>query len=142
MGNGRRAAVTAVVALGALVGGVGTASAGPTNNDAALEFTAVCDGEAVDFVVIGGGYAPALVVGEHEVFVPQAFNLTSTFTIQGGTPQVDVDQRAKHHVSADAATCTLTNQTISLPAKGNFPGATLVLDGTVVGVFTGQGTGG
>lgn len=140
MGIGRRATATAVMSVGALLGGASDAGAGPTNNDAALVFTATCDGETVDFVVIGGGYAPALVVGEHEVFVPQAFNLTSTFTVHGGTPEVGVDQRSKQNVSADAATCTLSNQTISLPAKGNFPGATLVLDGTVIGVFRGQGT--
>jgi hypothetical protein len=140
MGKGRRAAATAVMSLCPLLGVASGAWAGPTNNEAALEFTATCGGEAVDFVVIGGGYAPALVVGEHELFVPQAFDLTSTFTLHGGSSQVSLDQRTKQNVSADAVACTLSNQTISLPAKGNFPGATLVLDGTVVGVFRGQGT--
>ena len=139
MWNGRWAAATAVMSVGVLLGGASGAAAGPTNNDAALEFTATCGGEAVDFVVIGGGFAPALVVGEHDVFVPQAFNLTSTFTVSGGDPQVSLDQRSKPNVSDDAVTCTLSNRTISLPAQGSFPGATLVLDGTVVGVFRGNG---
>ena len=141
--TGIRRGIAAGLACGGAVLAAGSpAGALPTNNDYVLVFTANCVGEPtpIDLMVIGGGWAPAHRVDGHGVFIPQAFNLASTFTPVGGAPQTQVDTRTKSKVAADAVACNLTNQTFTFPAKGKFPGGTLVLNGTVTGVFRGGGS--
>lgn len=137
--NSRKMGIaTSLLSVGTLAISAGSAMAGPGNNDFALEVTASCGGENVEVVVIGGGgWAPALEVESHQVFLPQAFDLTSTFTVQGEDPVTYTDTRSKSRVSDDAVECTISNQTIQFPARGKQPAATLVLDGTVTGVFRG-----
>jgi hypothetical protein len=124
-----------VIALFAVVLGVfaQTASADPSHAKNAGFFTAVCGSTQLQVVVNGNGtFSPAHVVGSTSVFVPTAFNLTSTFTPSGGAPEVETETSSKAHTPTNAVTC-------ELPAALNtftFPEGTFVLSGTVTGFFT------
>jgi hypothetical protein len=128
----RRATVIAVFAI-ALGVFAQSASADPSNAKNAGFFTAVCGSTQLQVVVNGNGtFSPAHVVGSTSVFVPTAFDLTSTFTPTVGPPEVETETSSKGHTPANAVTC-------ELPAALNtftFPEGTFVLSGTVTGFFT------
>jgi hypothetical protein len=124
-----------VIALFAIILGVfaQTASADPSNAKNAGFFTAVCGSTQLHVVVNGNGvFSPAHLAGSTSVFVPTAFDLTSTFTPTGGVPEVETETSSKAHTPQNAVTC-------ELPAALNtftFPEGTFVLSGTVTGFFT------
>lgn len=125
-----------VIALFAVVLGIfaQTASADPSNAKNAGFFTAVCGSTQLQVVVNGNGtFSPAHVVGSTSVFIPTAFDLTSTFTPSGGgAPEVETETSSKAQTPTNAVTC-------QLPAALNtftFPEGTFVLSGTVTGFFT------
>jgi hypothetical protein len=126
---------TTVIAVFAIVLGVfaQTASADPSNAKNAGFFTAVCGSTQLEVVVNGNGtFSPAHVVESTSVFVPTAFDLTSSFTPTSGAPEVERETSSKAHTPASAVTC-------ELPAALNtfsFPEGTFVLSGTVTGFFT------
>lgn len=134
------AACLGVVTVGAVTG---TAGAAPTGAKNAFTFAASCDGKVITFVVnsangAGEGtmnntkgqanFAPALVVGSNEVFIPSAFDLTLTFTTSDGQTFTVLQNSSKHNATAATTTC-------SLDITETSPDGTFSIDGTVTGRF-------
>jgi dihydroxyacetone kinase len=104
------------------------AAADPINKNA-VTLAATCDGQQVEFVVIGGGdFTPAHVVGSTTVFIPEAFDITFTFTPPGGPTETETFTAAKANPQGDV-TCNI-NISETTP-EGTFTGV-----GTVTGFFT------
>jgi hypothetical protein len=95
--------------------------------------TAICSGLQVQVAVNGNGeYTPAQVVNGTSVFVPSSFDLTFSFTPNGGTTESETDTSAKHNAKAGSITC-------NIPAALNTfttPDGTVVFSGTATGAFT------
>jgi hypothetical protein len=70
-------------------------------------------------------FTPAHLLETHQVFHPTAFDLTFTFTPQGGDPQSFTDTSAREHQSGDVV-CTIS-------ANQSSPGGSFMLSGTVTG---------
>jgi hypothetical protein len=105
------------------------AAADPINAKNAFTFTATCDGQQVDFVVIGGGaFTPGHVVGSTTVFIPEVLDLTFEFTPPGGPTETDTLTAAKAN-SKGEVTC-------SLDASETSPEGTFRVSGTATGFFT------
>jgi hypothetical protein len=112
--------------LAALVQG---AAADPINAKNAFAFTATCDGEQVDFVVIGGGaFTPGHVVGSTAVFIPEVLDLTFEFTPPGGPTETQTLTRAKANPQGEV--------TCRLDASETSPEGTFRVSGTATGFFT------
>jgi hypothetical protein len=112
-----------------------TATAGaapPTNSPQAFIIPATCDGQAVEFVVVGQGtFSPGHVVGSTAVFLPYAIDITFTFTPEGGgDPEVEREQETKPAPGRDLVTCEI-NFGETFPGEGTFTAV-----GTVTGFFT------
>ena len=109
-----------------------TAGAAPTNSPRAFVIPAICDGEQVEFVVMGNGaFTPGHVLGTTSIFIPYSFDLTITFTPEGGgDPFVEIDQAAKAAPGQNLTTCSINN-TETIPGEG-----TVTFVGTVTGFFT------
>jgi hypothetical protein len=115
-----------ILMLAALVQG---AAADPINSKNAFTFTTTCDGQEVQFVIIGGGeFTPAHVVGSTTVFIPEVFDITFTFTPPGGPTETETDTAAKANPQGDV-TCD-----INISETG--PEGTFTAVGTVSGFFT------
>ena len=122
-----------VLGLSALAGAAlaGSAGAAPTNSPNSFVIPATCDGQEVQFLVIGEGeFTPAHVVGSTSVFVPYSFDITFTFTPEGGTPMTEVESAAKAAPPMDAVTCEI-DFSFTEPGEGTFTAV-----GTVTGAFT------
>ena len=108
-----------------------TAGADPTNPKNALQLQAVCGTQTLTVVVNGNGeFTPAHVIGSTSVFIPTAFNITSTFTPTGGSTETETDTSAKAGPIKDTITCTIPFQSFSSPF------GTFTIAGTVTGFFT------
>jgi hypothetical protein len=115
-----------ILMLAALAQG---AAADPINAKNAFAFTATCDGQQVDFVVIGAGnFTPGHVVGSTAVFIPEVLDLTFEFTPPGGPTQTETLTAAKANPKGDV--------TCSLDASETFPEGTFRVFGTATGFFT------
>lgn len=118
------------VAIGALGVFAPGASADPLNAKNSFAFPATCDGQTVQFVVIGNGaFTPGHVVGSTELFVVQSFSATFQFTPPGGPTQTEIDAASKKNVHGDLVTC-------SFDVTQVFPDGTFRLFGTATGFFT------
>ena len=107
------------------------ASADPTNAKKSQILTAVCGSQQLQVSVNGNGeFTPAHVIGSTSVFIPTAFNITSTFTPTGGSTETETDTSAKAGPIKDTITCTIPFQ--SFPS----PFGTFTIAGTVTGFFT------
>jgi hypothetical protein len=105
------------------------AAADPINAKNAFTFTATCDGQQVQFVVIGAGdFTPGHVVGSTAVFIPEVLDLTFQFTPPGGPTETETLTRAKANPQGDV--------TCSLDASQTFPEGTFRVFGTATGFFT------
>jgi hypothetical protein len=105
------------------------AAADPINAKNAFAFTATCDDQQVDFVVIGGGaFTPGHVVGSTAVFIPEVLDLTFEFTPPGGPTETQTLTRAKRNPQGDV--------TCSLDASETSPEGTFRVSGTATGFFT------
>ncbi len=126
----RRLLVLSVVVLvGATL--AGTASAAPVNSPNAFTIPATCDGQDVEFVVMGeGDFTPGHVVGSTSVFIPYSFEIAFTFTPEGGEPVTETESATKRARARNAVTCTI-DFTGEVPGEGTFSAV-----GTVTGVFT------
>jgi hypothetical protein len=141
------AAAGSIVAVAAAV--PGSASAAPTGAKNAFSFPATCtQGTSVrdlQFVVNNANgqgkgtqnnpkgqatFAPAHVVGTHEVFHPTKFDLTFTFTPANGPAQTFQQTATRKHARTPVE-CTIDYTTPPDP-QGN----TFGLSGTVWGFFT------
>ncbi len=122
--------LSAFVLVGAAL--AGTASAAPTNSPNAFTIPATCDGQDVEFVVMGeGDFTPGHVVGSTSVFIPYSFDITFTFTPEeGGEPFVESETASKPAPARNAVTCTIDFSMV-VPDEGTFSAV-----GTVTGVFT------
>jgi hypothetical protein len=123
-------ALTAAAAFAAgLV--VPAASADPIHSKNALTLQAVCGTRTLTAVTNGNGtFTPAHISGSTAVFVPTAFNLTTTFTPTGGATMTDHNTAAKAAHVRNTMTCTIPFQ--SFPS----PQGTFTIQGTVTGFLT------
>jgi hypothetical protein len=119
-----------VAAIGALAIAQG-AAADPTNAKNSLVIPVTCDnGQSLDASVNGNGeFTPAHIIGSSSVFIPQAFNLTFSFTPPGGPTESETDTSAKANVHGNLTTC-------SIDFMQETPEGTFGLNGTVIGFFT------
>jgi hypothetical protein len=91
---------------------------------------ATCDGQSVEFVVIGNGdFTPGHVVGSTAVFVVEAVDFTFQFTPPGGPTETESLARSKHNLHGDLVTCSFDFSEAS-------PEGTFRVFGTVMGFFT------
>jgi hypothetical protein len=105
------------------------ATADPITAKNAFTFTATCDGQQVQFVVIGGGdFTPAHVVGSTTVLIPEVFDITFTFTPPGGPTETETFTAAKANPQGDI-TCNIN-------VSETAPEGTFTVVGTVSGFFT------
>jgi hypothetical protein len=123
-----------LVAMGALaaVAIAPTAGADPTNARNSLQLQAVCGTETFTVVVNGNGeFTPAHLIGSTSVFMPTAFDITSTFTPTGGSTETETDTSAKAApTNEDTITCTIPFQSFTSPF------GTFTLEGSVTGFLT------
>ena len=125
----RRLCVALVVGTLMMVALAQAATADPINAKNAFTFTTTCDGQQLEFVVIGGGdFTPAHVVGSTTVFIPEVFDLTFSFTPPGGPTETETFTAAKNNPKGDV--------TCSLDASETTPEGTFRVVGTVTGFFT------
>lgn len=97
----RRLCVTLTLGILMLAALVHGAAADPINAKNAFAFTATCDDQQVEFVVIGGGpFTPGHVVGSTTVFIPEVLDLTFEFTPPGGPTQTETLTTAKANPQA------------------------------------------
>src|SRR5262245_40066178 len=125
--RGMTLVVSAAVALAVAHG----AAADPTNAKTSLAIPATCDnGQSYVVSVNGNGeFTPAHVIGSSSVFIPQAFDLTFSFTPRGGPTESETDTSSKPNVHGNLTTCTIA-------FSQETPEGTFGLDGTVTGFFT------
>jgi hypothetical protein len=72
------------------------AAADPINAKNGFVLPVTCDGQSVEFVVIGNGdFTPGHVVGSTPVFVLEACDVTFQFTPPGGPTETEVASRSK-----------------------------------------------
>jgi hypothetical protein len=120
------ALVLGLLAMGASIQGV---AADPIRAKNSFAFSAMCDGQTVQFVVIGAGdFTPGHVVGSTAVFVPEIIDITFQFTPTGEPTQTETLTRSKQNVRGDV-TCTFD-------VTQMFPEGTFRVFGTVTGFFT------
>jgi hypothetical protein len=125
----RRLCVTLTLGILMLAALAQGAAADPINAKNAFAFTATCDGQQVDFVVIGGGaFTPGHVVGSTTVFIPEVFDLTFTFTPPGGPTETETFTAAKGNPKGDV--------TCDIDISETTPEGTFTAVGTVSGFFT------
>jgi hypothetical protein len=125
----RRLCVTLTLGILMLAALAQGAAADPINAKNAFAFTATCDGQQVDFVVIGGGaFTPGHVVGSTTVFIPEVLDLTFEFTPPGGPTETETFTAAKANPQGDV--------TCSLDASETSPDGTFRVFGTATGFFT------
>jgi hypothetical protein len=125
----RRFCVTLTLGILMLAALAQGAAADPINAKNAFRFTATCDGQPVEFVVIGGGpFTPGHVVGSTAVFIPEVLDLTFQFTPPGGPTQTETLTRAKANPQGEV--------TCSLDASETSPEGTFRVFGTATGFFT------
>ena len=127
----RKWCATAAVAAAGALALVQGAGADPTNAKSALIVDLTCDnGQSYQVAVNGDGeFTPAHVIGSSSVFIPQAFNLTFSFTPPGGPTESETDTSSKRNVHGNLTTCSIdfTQET---------PEGTFSLSGTATGFFT------
>src|SRR2546426_11397494 len=93
-----------------------TAGADPTNAKNSSQLQAVCGTQTYNVVVNGNGeFTPAHLIGSTLVFIPTAFNITSTFTPTGGSTMTETDTSAKAAPLQSTITCTIPFQSFSSP---------------------------
>jgi hypothetical protein len=123
-----------LVACGALaaVAIAPTAGADPTNARNSLQLQAVCGTETFTVVVNGNGeFTPAHLTGDStSVFIPTAFEITSTFTPTGGSTETETDTSAKTAPIKDTITCEIPLQSFTSPF------GTFTIEGFVTGFLT------
>ncbi len=108
-----------------------TAGADPTHARNSLQLQAVCGTQTYNVVVNGNGeFTPAHLIGSKSVFIPTAFNITSTFTPTGGSTMTETDTSAKAAPLQNTITCTIPFQSFSSPF------GTFTIQGTVTGFLT------
>ena len=109
-----------------------TAGAAPTNSPRADVIPATCDGQEVEFIVVGNGtFSPGHVAGSASVYVPYSIDITITFTPEGGgEPFVESEHATKPAPATDLVTCEI-DFSASFPGEG-----TVNFVGTVTGLFT------
>jgi uncharacterized secreted protein with C-terminal beta-propeller domain len=108
-----------------------TAGADPTNARNSLQLQAVCGTQTYNVVVNGNGeFTPAHLIGSTSVFIPTAFNITSTFTPTGGSTMTETDTSAKTAPLQNTIDCTIPFQIFSSPF------GTFTIEGTVTGFLT------
>jgi hypothetical protein len=118
-----------VAAIGTLAIAQG-AMADPNKGDI---FPATCNGQPVLLAVNGNGeFTLGHVIGGSSVLIPQAFDLTFSFTPPGGPTESETDTSTKSNVHGDLTTCSLNVTEVS-------PEGTFTLVGTVTGFFTPAG---
>lgn len=117
----------AVMALGVFASG---ATADPLKAKNSLAFPATCDGQTVQFVVIGNGaFTPGHVVGSTAVFVVQSVDATFEFTPPGGPTESEPLTASKKNIHGDLVTCGFNFTVV-------FPEGTFHASGTATGFFT------
>jgi hypothetical protein len=135
-------AAAGAVTAGLVALSVGSAGAAPSNPKNAFSFPATCDGQTVMLVINnsngqGSGsqnnttasFAPAHVVGSNQVFHPQVFdNLMFTITFDGMTQSFTMNQSINNPKTP--VTCMIDT------TQSEGPGATVTLEGTVLGFFS------
>jgi hypothetical protein len=125
----RRLCVALTLGILMMVALAQAAAADPINSKNAFTFTTTCDGQQVEFVLIGNGdFTPAHVVGSTTVFIPEVIDITFTFTPPGGPTETETFTAAKANPQGDV-TCDIN---ISETA----PEGTFTAVGTVSGFFT------
>ena len=125
----RRLCVTLTLGILMMAALVHGAAADPINAKNAFAFTATCDDQQVEFVVIGGGpFTPGHVMGSTTVFIPEVLDLTFEFTPPGGPTQTETLTRAKANPQGEV--------TCSLDASETSPEGTFRVFGTATGFFT------
>ena len=109
-----------------------TAVAAPAKSARADVIPATCDGQQVDFIVVGNGtFSPGHVAGGTSVYVPYSIDITITFTPEGGgEPFVESEHATKPAPATGLVTCDI-NFSASFPGEG-----TVTFVGTVTGFFT------
>jgi hypothetical protein len=110
-----------------------TASADPTTAKNSTVITADCGAGQLRVSVNGNGeFTPAHVIGSTAMFVPTAFDVTFSFTPNGGTTESETDTSAKQNQAKGTVTCDIP---IGLNTFVT-PGGTFSISGTVTGFFT------
>jgi hypothetical protein len=109
-----------------------TAGAAPANSPRADVIPATCNGQEVEFIVVGNGsFSPGHVAGTTSVFVPYSIDITIMFTPEGGgEPFVESEHATKPAPADDLVTCNI-NFSATFPGEG-----TVSFVGTVTGFFT------
>ena len=109
-----------------------TAGAAPGKSPRADVIPATCDGQEVEFIVVGNGtFSPGHVAGSTSVYVPYSIDLTITFTPEGGgEPFVESEHATKPARATELVTCGI-NFSATFPGEG-----TVTFVGTVTGFFT------
>ena len=119
-----------ILMLAALAQG---AAADPINSKNSFSFTSTCGGQQVDIVAMGPGrgevFAAAHLVGSTSVFVLQALDVTSQFTLPGGPTETETLTASKHNLHGDLVTCTFDVSETS-------PEGTFWLFGSATSFFT------
>lgn len=110
---------------------VASAGADPIHAKNAFRVSATCGSRTLTAVTNGNGtFTPAHIVGSTSVFVPTAFNLTTTFTPTGGAMTTDHNTAHKAAHPRNLMTCTIPFQSFTSP-QGTF-----TIQGTVTGFLT------
>jgi hypothetical protein len=111
-----------------------SASANQTNAPDALAVTMVCSNQQYLLAVNGNGtFTPGHVIGGSREFVPNAFELTFSFTDARGTVDTQTESATKPNPPAGHPILTC-----DVPAGLNtttLPDGTLVVSGSVTGFF-------
>jgi hypothetical protein len=128
----RRLLVLVAVGAFAAVAIAPTVGADPTNAKNVQELQAICDTQTVTVVVIGNGeFTPAHLTGDStSVFIPTAFDITSTFTPTGGSTETEKDMSRKAAPQQNTITCEIPFQSFDSPF------GTFTIEGSVTGFLT------
>jgi hypothetical protein len=126
-----KAAFSALVVAGALVGISAPAGAAPVNAKTVGIVNVDCGSGTFQVATMGNGdWTPAHVIGTNQVFIPTAFGeFTGTFTPTGGTPTTETEpaiSKPSPRNGKDVVHCSYTLHFES--AEGTFVG-----HGTVTG---------
>jgi len=123
------ALIASCVFAGAVL--IPSAGADPIHAKNAMRIQAMCGTKTLSVVTNGNGvFTPAHIIGSTAVFVPISFNLTFTFTPNGGTTTTDHNTAAKSAPLRNTMTCTIPFQ--SFPS----PQGTFTIQGSVTGFMT------
>jgi hypothetical protein len=132
----KRWMATGMLTLGLLVGLVYPAAADPANAKFAVSFPGTCNGDTVTIVVnfrAEGQWVAAFDANSTSVFVPTAFDIDGTFTIDGVTEPIDIDAEKPGNGQGRPATVTCSFEDVTFSP---FPGASVTISGTATGFVT------